>query len=239
MFFDQAEYEARCEWGLQGLLHLAPISDAVVIVDVLSFSTAVDIAVANGAFVLPYRWNDASAQQFAGERHALLASAHHSQASYSLSPASLRAIPSGKALVLPSPNGSTLCLEVTGVPTFTACLRNAAAVAAHLSGRALRVAVIPAGERWHDDSLRPCLEDWVGAGAVLASLHGRRSPEAELAVAAFERFRHDLAGVLSHCGSGRELVERGSRCDIELASEYAVSSAVPILAKDRLVNCAA
>ena len=45
MYFDQAEYDLRCEWGMQGLLALAPDSDAVVIVDVLSFSTAVDIAV--------------------------------------------------------------------------------------------------------------------------------------------------------------------------------------------------
>jgi 2-phosphosulfolactate phosphatase len=103
---------------------------------------------------------------------------------------------------------------------------------------AARVAVIPAGEHWDDDTLRPCLEDWIGAGAVLSLLAGRRSPEAELAVAAFERFRGDLAGALSRCGSGEELVEGGFGCDVELAAEYGVSSAVPMLAGDRFVNCA-
>jgi 2-phosphosulfolactate phosphatase len=238
VLFDQAEYDLRCEWGLQGLRHLSPISDAVIVVDILSFSTAVDIVVARGAFVLPYRWKDDSAARFAEEKHAHVASSRRSQVAFSLSPASVRAIPPGTALVLPSPNGSTLCLSVNHVPTFTACFRNAPAVAAHVARSAARVAVIPAGEHWDDDTLRPCLEDWIGAGAVLSLLTGRRSPEAELAVAAFEHFRGDLAGALSRCGSGKELVEGGFRCDVELASEYGVSSAVPMLMGDRFVNCA-
>jgi hypothetical protein len=35
--FDQAEYNLKCEWGLEGLLALQATSDAVVIVDILSF----------------------------------------------------------------------------------------------------------------------------------------------------------------------------------------------------------
>jgi len=45
----QTEYELRCEWGWHGVAQLAPASDVVIVVDVLSFSTAVDIAVSNGA----------------------------------------------------------------------------------------------------------------------------------------------------------------------------------------------
>ena len=30
------------------------------------------------------------------------------------------------------------------------------------------MAVIPAGEQWRDSALRPCLEDLMGAGSVLA-----------------------------------------------------------------------
>src|ERR1700730_4766356 len=155
--FDQTDYEVRCEWGLRGLSALGPASDVVVIVDVLSFSTAVDIAIANGASVLPYTWKDDSSGQFADEKRALLASDRSVPGEYSLSPASLRSIAAHTALVLPSPNGSTLCLSTKGIPTFTACLRNAPAVARCTSKFGSRIALIPAGERWSDDTLRPGL----------------------------------------------------------------------------------
>lgn len=32
MYFNQAEFEVRCEWGEHGVVELAPISDAIVIV---------------------------------------------------------------------------------------------------------------------------------------------------------------------------------------------------------------
>ena len=73
MRLDQSEYDLRCEWSMRGLLALAPSSDAVVIVDILSFSTAVDIAVSNGACVFPYRWKDDSAARFARDGQAHLA----------------------------------------------------------------------------------------------------------------------------------------------------------------------
>jgi 2-phosphosulfolactate phosphatase len=104
---------------------------------------------------------------------------------------------------------------------------------------ARRVAVIPAGEKWADGSLRPCFEDWAGAGALLALLPGSRSPEAEMAVATFERFRDDLGDTLAACGSGRELGERGFEGDVALASEYGASTAVPMLVEGRFTDCKA
>ena len=56
MIFDQSKFELRCEWGFQGLAQLASISDVVIIVDILSFSTSVEIATNNGAIIFPYQW---------------------------------------------------------------------------------------------------------------------------------------------------------------------------------------
>jgi 2-phosphosulfolactate phosphatase len=98
------------------------------------------------------------------------------------------------------------------------------------------VAVIPAGEQWRESTLRPCLEDLLGAGSVLAELPGTSSPEAEVAIAAFARFRQDLAGTLFRCGSGKELVEKGFPADVELAGEYAVSSVAPVLTEERFTD---
>src|SRR5690349_19057176 len=86
---DQAEFDVRFEWGLSGLQELAPVSDVVVIVDVLSFTTAVDVAVARGAVVLPYLWRDETAAEYARSHDAHLA-AHVRAEGFSLSPASLQ-----------------------------------------------------------------------------------------------------------------------------------------------------
>lgn len=228
----QRQYDLRCEWGLAGVRALACPGVAVAIVDILSFSTAVDIAVALGAAVLPYRWRDPAAAEFASARGAILAGGRSAGGRYSLSPASLLSIEPGTALVLPSPNGATLSLTA-GEGAIAACLRNCRAVAAELCRRGSPSAVIAAGEQWPDGALRPCVEDLLGAGAVLAELPGRLSPEAELAVAAYERFRTRLGEALAGCVSGRELARRGFAKDVELAADYAVSQAIPILREDR------
>jgi phosphosulfolactate phosphohydrolase-like enzyme len=45
-------------------------------------------------------------------------------------------------------------------------------------------------------SCRCELEDWLGAGAILRGLPGTRSPEAESAVALFDRHRERLVDTL-------------------------------------------
>lgn len=105
--FNQAESEIRCEWGLRGLRELAPISDVVIIVDVLSFSTALDIGTSRGAIIFPYPLNGGSATAYAASLNAELASSNRG-VGLSLSPSSLRSIEPACRLVLPSPNGAAL-----------------------------------------------------------------------------------------------------------------------------------
>jgi 2-phosphosulfolactate phosphatase len=201
----------------------------VIIVDVLSFSSCVEIANSRGAVVFPYRWKDESAAAFAASVNAELAGARRDGCAYSLSPSSLIDIPAGIRLALPSPNGSALSLATGTTPTLTACLRNCRAVATAAAKYGPRVAVIPAGERWDDGSLRPAFEDWVGAGAIISHLKGSLAPEARAALSAYLNAKPDLRRTLKQCGSGRELIERGFEQDVEIASELNISDCVPTL----------
>ena len=231
MTFDQSEFEIRCEWGEQGLAQLAPGSEVVIIVDVLSFSTCVEIALGRGALVFPCRWKDDSAKAFAVAIGAELAGGRSSNAKYSLSPRSFMQISAGSRVVLPSPNGAALTLKAGKQPTLCGCLRNARAVALVAQRFGHHIAVIPAGERWSDGSLRPAFEDWVGAGAIMHEFDRSLSPEAHAAVAAFHAAQPNLEKLLKQCGSGKELIERGFEKDVVLAAKLNVSECVPVFAE--------
>ncbi|MGX7827373.1 2-phosphosulfolactate phosphatase [Actinokineospora sp. 24-640] len=221
--YDQSGFDVRLEWGPEGLATLATCP-TVVIVDVLSFSTSVDIALSRGARVLPVRWRDDRAESAARQAGAVLAG----DGQWTLRPASLTAIPAGTFLALPSPNGATLSAAATGT-VLAGCLRNAEAVAAAAKAAGGPVAVIPAGERWPHDALRPAVEDLLGAGAIVHALGGARSPEARAAEAAFLAYSDDLSAILGACASGRELAAGGHAADVALAAAYGASATVPRL----------
>ncbi len=230
LYFDQHAHPIRCEWGLAGVNQLAPGSDAVVIVDIFSFSTCVDVASSRGGMIYPYAWRDERAYQYASSLDALLAVASRTDPrGFSLAPSSMLRLPPGTKVVLPSPNGAALSLATGATPTFAGCLRNAQAVAAAAARLGRQISVIPAGERWPDGGLRPALEDWLGAGAIVHFLPGERSPEAAAAEALFLHFREQLASVLSACASGLEAADRGSPRDVALAAELNVSPHAPFL----------
>jgi 2-phosphosulfolactate phosphatase len=238
MIYDQSEFDLRCEWGAQGVTQLAAISDVVIIVDVLSFSSCVEIATNNDAIIFPYAYRDESVVDYAKSLQAELASHRLSTTTqYSLSPKSIEQIPAGTKLVLPSPNGSFLTLQTGKTPTLAGCLRNCQAVAQFAQKYGNKIAVIPAGERWKDDgSLRLAFEDLIGAGAILSYLHGSLSPEAEVAVVTFQAFQQDLLGYLKKCSSGKELIAKGFESDVEIAAAYNVSDCVPLFTDNAYVQ---
>lgn len=162
----QSGFDVRFEWGPARVAATASPGITVVIVDVLRFSTAVEAGVGAGARIFPYRWRDSSASAFARAAGALLADGADATGP-SLSPASLARLAPDAAIVLPSPNGST-CAAVASeadADVVAGCLRNPAAVAEWAGSRGQPVVVVAAGERWPDGTLRPALEDLVGAGA--------------------------------------------------------------------------
>lgn len=233
VFYDQASYSIRCEWGAQGIAHLAAASDVVIIVDVLSFCTSVDVAVARGAEIYPYLHRDESATRLAQEIGGVAAGAHRDTGQYTLSPASLLNIEKGTRLVLPSPNGATLSLATGGKPTLAGCLRNAESVAQAATTAGSSILIVPAGERWSDGTLRFSIEDYIGAGAIAYYLaeriNGDMSPEAQAALNVFASTRSDLHATLAGSSSGCELIERGFARDVELAAELNISITAPLL----------
>ena len=251
----QEAYRVRFERGEHGALRLLdrrpPDVQVAIVVDVLSFSTAVDVAVARGAQVFPSRFKAlAESVQIATMYDALLAVPRDERSEtspYTLSPSTLDAIPPGARLVLPSPNGARCvraAYERRVSVVIVGCLRNASAVAAFARARAGKrgaIAVIAAGERWGDGTLRAAVEDDLGAGAILAALDldAACSPEANYAAGAFRAMRDALDGTVRACVTGRELARAGYADDVARALEMDISVAVPVLREDGFIGAAA
>jgi 2-phosphosulfolactate phosphatase len=131
-------------------------------------------------------------------------------------------------LVLPSPNGSALTVaaqEVGVRHVLAGCVRNASATAqraAALAGGG-PIAVIAAGEVSDDGSLRPAIEDLLGAGAVISARADRMpSPEARVAAGTFEATRATLGELIGDCASARELTAVGFADDVAMATDLDV-----------------
>jgi 2-phosphosulfolactate phosphatase len=240
----QHGFAFRFDWGDDGLRCLAPVADVVVIVDVLRFTTAVSAAIEAGATVQPSPWSGRDA-------------------SWSLSPGDMLGVEAGTRIVLASPNGGELAIAARrhgSRHVLAGALRNASATARRaleLSGANGVVAVVAAGERWHDDlvedasrhefsahrPVRPAVEDLLGAGAVLAALDPSGaagppacSPEAAAARAAFVAARPLLHDALLQCASGRELIERGLAEDVLAAAALDISEYAAIFVGDEFVR---
>ena len=245
----QCDGDVRFEWGPVGAAHLAGAAACVVVVDVLSFTTAVTIVVGRGMSVFPYRWDDAGAEAFARSHDARLAVRRRDVSDthpWSLSPAALSGAPVTPRLVLPSPNGSTIAAAAVAAhnTVVASCLRNAKAVgrwllAAGYGTPARPIVVVASGERWPDGSLRPALEDALGAGAVLHHLNSAQcalSAEAG-AMAAMFASTPDVHSAIKSCGSARRLVGAGYGADVDVASPVDCDGTVPVL-KQGAFSCA-
>jgi 2-phosphosulfolactate phosphatase len=181
------------EWGLQGIQALQAQVGVFVIVDVLSFCTAVDVAVSRGGIVHPWPFDDEQGAAAEAVRPGAVLSRRRKDArdGLSLSPVNLMGVQPGMHIVLPSPTGRCCHSLRRGRSIAFLCWRGVFGTRPQLPawrGRwpaRERFGVIAAGERWPDGSLRPAIEDWLGAGAILDRLDWPCSPEAEVAREAY------------------------------------------------------
>ena len=233
-------------WGPVAAALAAERGDLVVAVDVMLLSTTLSIAAARDFTCLVYSRDEieelggpALAAIRLGARP-LLARAQVVPGEPSLSPASLLFAEPGQRVVVTSLDGAAVvaaaekapALLVGGLRNATACARTAARLMG--TTRAGRVTVVGVGEGWGSitpggEGLRPCVEDWIGAGAIcagLAELGYSLSAEARLAAAGLssENVLEDLAD----CVSARELRSAGYAADIELALQVDADEKVPV-----------
>jgi 2-phosphosulfolactate phosphatase len=233
-------------WGAVGASLAAERGDIVVVVDVLSFSTTLSIAVARDFTCLVY--SRPEIEGFGGPTLAAVrlgarplgGRAGAGPGRLSLSPASVLCAEPGQRVVVTSLNGAAVvaaaakssALLIGSLRNASACARTAARLMA--TTRAGRVTVVAAGELWSTlapdaAGIRPCAEDWIGAGAIctgLAELGYSLSAEARLAAAGWAG-----PGALADLADGvsaRELRHGGYAADVELALQVDADEKVPV-----------
>lgn len=245
-FADQSPFQCRVDWGPKGTIEAASRGDIVIIIDVIRFSSAVVTAVHYGAIVYPFPMTG-DVNVFAASLGAEVIRERGEGGKVnrpSLSPGSYTEAHKGERFVLASPNGAT-CTKVSGkVPALlVGSFLNASAVAKAANELQKQtgdtVTVIACGERWVDatggeDHLRPSIEDFLCAGAILKSLGGTKSPESKVCIAAFEACRGQLEELVFDSGSGREIRLKGLDDDVRYTARLDVFQEVPILVQDDL-----
>ncbi|TQR21596.1 2-phosphosulfolactate phosphatase [Psychrobacillus vulpis] len=246
--FDQSPYICRVEWGKRGAREADERGDIIIIVDVLSFSSTVVTALHYGAIIYPYPPN-LDGKDFAETIGAeyILGRAEAAKVSMpTLSPVSFNEEHVNKKYVLSSLNGAFCTWIASKVPALLiGSLLNASSVAVVANKLRLQtnanITVVPCGEQWShglefEDNLRPSMEDYLGAGAILSNLEGDKSPEAEVCIGAFHYSKNKINELIWDCGSGRELRERGFETDVKHCSRLNVYQTVPLLKKDHFVS---
>ncbi|MFE7843835.1 2-phosphosulfolactate phosphatase [Microbacterium sp. NPDC057407] len=138
-------------------------------------------------------------------------------------------------------NGAAVAAAAPGL-VLLGGLRNGAAVARAIlaeqerRGARTSIAVVACGERTSRDDGAPvrfAVEDFLGAGAVIAALSDlgidHSSPEAAVAGEGFRALRGAAKHLLTASGSGRELEAAGLRDEVLAAAAVDAASVVPVL----------
>jgi 2-phosphosulfolactate phosphatase len=239
--FSQHPHRVRLDLGRQGVRDAAERGDAIVIVDVLRFSSCVAAAVERGASVHPCAF-DAEAADVARRVGGRIASAPPgSRAGFALVPEFSEAA-ARETIVLRTLNGAECTLLASSAPrVFAGSLLNASAIAhaaaEFIASSDVCLTVVACGERRtkpvEGEEQRFAIEDYLGAGAIISAIGGDLSPEARVCAAAFEGSRERLLDLLLDCASGRQLRSWGLEADVRFAAQLDACGAVPVLRDGR------
>jgi 2-phosphosulfolactate phosphatase len=245
--FDQSPSQCRMEWGIRGVEEASNRGDIIIIVDVLSFSSAVINALHNGVIIYPFpRVGEINefAKLVGGEVCILERARARELGLPSLSATSFNETHKGQKFILSSINGAT-CVKATTKSSIVLVggLLNVFSVA-EVANKIQRenninITVIACGERWNNlnnetRDLRPSIEDYLGAGAILELLNGTKSQEAKVCINAYKNSKKEIEELITDSGSGRELLKMGFPEDVKFSCQIDLFKDVPLLVKDDL-----
>lgn len=245
--FSQNPYRCKLDFGQWGTVQALARNDIVVIVDTLSFSTAVVTAVSHGGLIYPCSITEDSVKlaQRLGSEVAVRRSKVPYEGRFSISPLTYVGITAGTKVVISSPNGGTCSsFAQTTSCLFIGSFINAKAIANAISkilkATNLCVTIICCGERESALSdygeTRMAIEDYLGAGAIFSYLEYEKSPEAFVCEGAFLHARKQLEAVLLDCGTGRKLCESGFSADVQHASRLNLYNSVPRMGAEGFIG---
>lgn len=204
--FDQATYQVRLEWGVDGLARLAA-SDIVIVVDVLRFSSTVTDAAARGEDVAL----DEAAQAVSLNGAAVAEAAAATGAVVMLGALRNASAVARAALAEQGRRGVR-----TSIAVIAAGERDS-----RESGAALRFAV-------EDHLGAGAVIDALGTLGI-----DHTAPDAAVAAEGFRALRGAVRHLLTASGSGQELIARGLRDEVLAAATIDAASVVPVL-RDRV-----
>lgn len=242
--FNQAPFQCRMDWGERGTIEASDRGDIIIIVDILSFSSTVTNAIHQGAIIYPFpKVGDIKEFGKLVDAEVCLGRVEAVEVSTpSLSAPSFNESHRGRRFVLSSINGAT-CVKASkeGINILIGSFLNVSSIA-NLANKfqketKLNITVIACGERWsslegEQRELRPSIEDYLGAGAILELLDGTKSPEAKVCTSTFQSSKKNLSDLILDSSSGRELKAMGFPEDVIFALQIDLFKEVPAFVKD-------
>lgn len=205
----EPEFDIHCCWGFKLTDTLVTQYDICIVVDVLSFSTSIDLLL--------------GAKENLQDDTASNSLVNH------LSP---------QKLTVPSPVGLPIQLDISHKAVLIGCLRNARAVAKAARMLGNSVLVIPVGDKLAEEEFKTCSEDFIAAGAIISYLKGIGTAESDAALDVYNSSKGNLEEMIRLSSSARKMLLSGYLTEVDEACQFNKSKNVPLLEEGSLINLA-